>query len=208
MRQLYPAIEPAIVEQLDVGDGHSVYVEQCGAADGIPVAFLHGGPGGGCLPHHRRYFDPSFWRIVLLDQRGAGRSTPTAEITDNTTAHLVADLERLRQHLGMDLKRAPAKGDWPAEAAADIERVQAIWAEARARFGTGGPFLFGQFTAADAMYAPVVTRFHRYGVPLDRALAAYRDAVLALPAMQEWTGKFNPRTLTENEVLHLYAAAF
>ena len=87
----------------------------------------------------------------------------------------------------MDLKRTPAKGEWPAEAAADIERVQAIWAEARARYGSGGPFLFGHFTAADAMYAPVVTRFHRYGVPLDPVLTAYRDAVLALPAMQEWT---------------------
>jgi len=64
--------------------------------------FLHGGPGGGCLPHHRRYFDPGFWRIVLFDQRGAGRSTPSAELADNTTRHLVADLERLREHLAID----------------------------------------------------------------------------------------------------------
>jgi glutathione S-transferase len=103
------------------------------------------------------------------------------------SAEMHSGFAALRQHLGMDLKRAPAQGAWPAEAAADIERVQAIWAEARARYGAGGPFLFGQFTAADAMYAPVVTRFHRYGVPLDPAQAAYRDAVLALPAMQEWT---------------------
>ena len=103
------------------------------------------------------------------------------------SAEMHSGFAALRQHLGMDLKRTPAKGEWPSEAAADIERVQAIWAEARARYGSGGPFLFGQFTAADAMYAPVVTRFHRYGVPLDPALAAYRDAVLALPAMQEWT---------------------
>ena len=103
------------------------------------------------------------------------------------SAEMHSGFAALRQHLGMDLTRTPAKGEWPAEAAADIERVQAIWAEARARYGSGGPFLFGQFTAADAMYAPVVTRFHRYGVPLDSALAAYRDAVLALPAMQEWT---------------------
>jgi glutathione S-transferase len=103
------------------------------------------------------------------------------------SAEMHSGFAALRQHLGMDLKRTPAKGEWPAEAAADIERVQAIWAEARARFGSGGPFLFGHFTAADAMYAPVVTRFHRYGVPLDPVLTAYRDAVLALPAMQEWT---------------------
>ena len=64
--------------------------------------FLHGGPGGGCLPHHRRFFDPAFWRIVLFDQRGAGRSTPLADITDNTTPHLVADIERLRRHLGIE----------------------------------------------------------------------------------------------------------
>jgi glutathione S-transferase len=103
------------------------------------------------------------------------------------SAEMHSGFAALRQHLGMDLKRRPAKGDWPAEAAADIERVQAIWAEARARYGSGGPFLFGHFTAADAMYAPVATRFHRYGVPLDSGLAAYRDAVLALPAMQDWT---------------------
>ncbi len=103
------------------------------------------------------------------------------------SAEMHSGFAALRQHLGMDLKREPARGEWPAEAAADIERVQTIWAECRARYGTAGPFLFGNVTAADAMYAPVVTRFHRYGVRLDPVLAAYRDAVLALPAMQDWT---------------------
>lgn len=103
------------------------------------------------------------------------------------SAEMHSGFAALRQHLPMDLKREPAPGTWPADAAADIERVQAIWAECRTRFGVGGPFLFGHFTAADAIYAPVVTRFHRYGVRLDPVLAAYRDAVLALPAMQEWT---------------------
>ncbi|HXV25754.1 MAG TPA: glutathione S-transferase family protein [Alphaproteobacteria bacterium] len=103
------------------------------------------------------------------------------------SAEMHSGFAALRQHLGMDLKREPARGEWPSEAAADIERVQSIWAECRGRFGGHGPFLFGKFTAADAMYAPVVTRFHRYGVPLDPRLAAYRDAVLALPAMREWT---------------------
>jgi len=68
----------------------------------VPVVFLHGGPGGGSLPHHRRFFDPRFWRIVIFDQRGAGRSTPLADVTDNTTAHLLADLERLRTYLHID----------------------------------------------------------------------------------------------------------
>lgn len=103
------------------------------------------------------------------------------------SAEMHSGFAALRQHLPMDLKRELAPGTWPADAAADIERVQAIWAECRTRFGVGGPFLFGHFTAADAIYAPVVTRFHRYGVRLDPILLAYRDAVLALPAMREWT---------------------
>ena len=76
--------------------------ETCGNPVGVPLVFLHGGPGGGCLPHHRRYYDPAFWRIVLYDQRGAGRSTPQASLVDNTTAHLVADLEHLRTALGIE----------------------------------------------------------------------------------------------------------
>lgn len=110
------------------------------------------------------------------------------------SAEMHSGFAALRQHLGMDLQREPARGEWPAEAAADIERIQAIWAECKARYGAGGPFLFGRFTAADAMYAPVVTRFHRYGVPLDPALAAYRDVVLALPAMQDWTAEAQKET--------------
>lgn len=108
-------------------------------------------------------------------------------VARSISAEMHSGFPALRQHLGMDLKREPARGEWPAEATADIERVQAIWAECRQRFGSAGPFLFGRFTGADAMYAPVVTRFHRYGVPLDPGLAAYRDAVLALPAMRDWT---------------------
>jgi len=102
------------------------------------------------------------------------------------SAEMHSGFPALRQHLSMDLKRKPARGEWPSEATADIERVRAIWTECRQRFGSAGPFLFGGFTAADAMYAPVVTRFHRYGVSLDRELEAYRDAVLALAAMREW----------------------
>jgi len=99
---LFPEIDAAITGKLAVDARHTLYWETCGRNDGVPIVFLHGGPGGGCLPHHRRYFDPAFWRIVLVDQRGAGRSTPSAELRDNTTGHLVGDLERLREHLGID----------------------------------------------------------------------------------------------------------
>jgi len=99
---LFPEIDPYATGRLVVDPRHTLYWETCGNSRGVPLVFLHGGPGGGCLPHHRRYFDPAFWRIALFDQRGAGRSTPAAELTDNTTQHLVADLEALRRHLGVD----------------------------------------------------------------------------------------------------------
>ena len=99
---LFPEIDPYATGRLAVDARHTLYWETCGNHDGVPLVFLHGGPGGGCLPHHRRYFDPAFWRIVLFDQRGAGRSSPSAELVDNTTPHLVADLERLRRHLSID----------------------------------------------------------------------------------------------------------
>jgi proline iminopeptidase len=99
---LHPEQEPHASGWLAVGGGHELYWEESGNPDGVPVVFLHGGPGGGCLPFHRRFFDPAFWRIVLFDQRGAGRSTPSAMIESNTTRDLVADLEALRAHLGIE----------------------------------------------------------------------------------------------------------
>ncbi len=98
---LFPAIDPFDQRMLDVGDGHRIYVEQCGNPDGIPVVVLHGGPGGGCSPAMRRYFDPVDYRIVLFDQRGCGRSRPHASVEANTTWHLVADIERIREVLGI-----------------------------------------------------------------------------------------------------------
>ncbi|WP_045393362.1 prolyl aminopeptidase [Falsirhodobacter sp. alg1] len=99
---LYPPIEPFDQRMLDVGDGHSVYMEQCGQQEGEPVLVLHGGPGGGCSPMLRRFFDPEHYRAVLFDQRGCGRSRPHAEIAQNTTWDLVADIERIRIALGID----------------------------------------------------------------------------------------------------------
>lgn len=85
-----------------MGDGHKIYMEQCGDPNGIPVIVLHGGPGGGCSPAMRRYFDPSVYRIILFDQRGCGRSRPHASVIDNTTWHLVRDIEVIRKTLGIE----------------------------------------------------------------------------------------------------------
>lgn len=99
---LYPANEPFDARMINVDDGHSVYVEQVGNPEGIPVVVLHGGPGGGCSPSMRRFFDPKRFRVVLFDQRGCGRSRPHAAIEANTTWHLVEDIETIRQSLGID----------------------------------------------------------------------------------------------------------
>jgi proline iminopeptidase len=102
MRTLYPAIEPFATGELAVSDRHTLYFEQCGNPVGIPVVMLHGGPGGGCSEKMRQFHDPAKYRIVLFDQRGAGRSRPHADLIDNTTWDLVADIERLREHLGIE----------------------------------------------------------------------------------------------------------
>lgn len=101
LRSLYPPLEPYATGTIDVGDGHSVYYERCGTPGAKPAVFLHGGPGGGISPRHRRLFDPARYDVLLFDQRGCGRSTPHAGLHANTTWHLVADLERLRQLAGV-----------------------------------------------------------------------------------------------------------
>lgn len=102
VQYLYPPADPFDQRVVDMGDGHRIYVEQCGNPDGIPVVVLHGGPGGGCSPAMRRYFDPEVYRVILFDQRGCGRSRPTASVENNTTWHLVADIERLRKLFEID----------------------------------------------------------------------------------------------------------
>ncbi len=101
-RTFYPPVEPYLTGQLRVSDVHTLYFEQSGNPNGKPVVFLHGGPGGGTDPKQRRFFDPARYRIVLFDQRGCGKSTPHASLEDNTTWHLVSDIETLREHLGID----------------------------------------------------------------------------------------------------------
>lgn len=100
--ELYPEIEPYNGGMLELDGLHRMYWEESGNPLGRPVIFLHGGPGAGSAPAHRRFFDPAHYRIVIFDQRGAGRSTPLGEVRDNTTPHLIADIERLRKHLGID----------------------------------------------------------------------------------------------------------
>ncbi len=102
MQSLFPDIRTNYEHQLQVDDIHSLYIEECGSSDGIPVLFVHGGPGAGCTKSDRRFFDPSKYRIILFDQRGAGRSTPHAELQRNTTAHLLDDMEAIRKYLNIE----------------------------------------------------------------------------------------------------------
>ncbi len=101
METLYPAIKPYVTHSISVEDPHVLHVEECGNPEGIPVLFVHGGPGAGCEPWHRRFFDPEVWRIILFDQRGAGRSRPHAELVGNHTQALVGDMDVIRQQLGV-----------------------------------------------------------------------------------------------------------
>ncbi len=110
-QDLFPPFDANHAGYLDVGDGHRLWWEESGAPDGIPVVFLHGGPGAGCAPAYRRFFDLSAYRIILFDQRGAGRSKPYAAIEANTTQLLIADLEALRRHLRID-KWLTFGGSW------------------------------------------------------------------------------------------------
>ena len=102
MKDLYPDIQPYATRHLAVDDIHTLHIEEVGDPDGLPALFLHGGPGAGCEPYHRRFFDPQLYRLVLFDQRGAGRSTPHASLEHNTTWDLVADIEKIREHLGIE----------------------------------------------------------------------------------------------------------
>ena len=111
LRKPYPEIEPYLTGRLRVSSLHELYYEECGNPSGKPVVLLHGGPGGGATPFMRRFHDPKAYRIILFDQRGAGRSTPHAELRENTTWDLVADIERLREHLGIE-KWQVLGGSW------------------------------------------------------------------------------------------------
>jgi proline iminopeptidase len=129
-QDLFPPVEPLDHGRLDLDGRHTMYWEVSGNPEGRPVVFLHGGPGAGAGPDHRRFFDPRHYRVVVFDQRGAGRSTPLGELADNTTQHLIGDIERLRSHLGI-MRWHVFGGSWGstlslAYAQAHPERVSAL----------------------------------------------------------------------------------
>ncbi|WP_066424256.1 prolyl aminopeptidase [Anabaena sp. 4-3] len=111
MRELYPLIEPYNESKLQVSELHTIHFEESGNPQGKPIVLLHGGPGGGCPPHYRQYFHPEKWRLIMFDQRGCGKSIPHAELRENTTWHLVDDIEKLREHLGIE-KWVVFGGSW------------------------------------------------------------------------------------------------
>lgn len=147
---------------------------------------------------------------VLAPGAGLWPEDPAARAHARTiSAEMHAGFVALRSALPMNLRAAGARVPLAPEVRADVARVVAIWEDCRARFGAGGPFLFGRFGIADAMYAPVVTRFHSYGVELPAVARAYADAVRALPALQEWTaaGVAEPERMPETDAIALSASA-
>ncbi len=193
MEDLYPPLEPLHSGWLDGDAGHRVYFEVSGNAQGVPVLFLHGGPGSSSNPGQRRFFDPSFYRIVLFDQRGCGRSTPGGETGGNTTADLLDDIERLRVHLGVE-RWLLFGGSWGSTLA--LAYAQTYPERVR------GLVLRGVFLASDAEVAwyleglrcflPEAWEALARGVPQpDRAgLIAWYHAAVArgdLAAAQRWT---------------------
>lgn len=194
---LYPEIEPTRVDKLDVSDLHTIVYEEVGNADGRPALFLHGGPGVGISPDYRRFFDPEHYRIVLVDQRGAGRSTPHSEIRENTTWDIVEDLEKLRLHLGFR-DWIVMGGSWGSL----LALCYAIkYADSVAGMIIRGIFLGRQFEI-DWIHGPhgaaliYPDEWERYNAPVERAadnVAAYcdllngEDETAALSAAKSWT---------------------
>ena len=195
--ELYPEIEPFATGELALDQRHVMYWEQCGAPAGVPVLLLHGGPGTGCSPAQRRFFDPAHYRAVLFDQRGAGRSRPQSETIDNTTPHLVADIERLRRHLGIE-RWLVFGGSWGstlalAYAQAHPERCRALVLRGifLGRAGEIDWFLHGM-----RQFMPEAWRRFVEFLPAaerDDLLAAYRrrlqdpDPAVHGPAAVEWS---------------------
>ncbi|MCW1931353.1 prolyl aminopeptidase [Pararhodobacter zhoushanensis] len=159
---LYPPIEPYERRVLDVGQGHSVYIEESGNPAGVPVVVLHGGPGGGSSPMMRRFFDPAHYRIVLFDQRGCGRSRPHASVEANTTQHLIADIEVIRQALGIG-RWIVFGGSWGATLAlayAQAHPSRAAWLVLRGVFtGTQAELDWFYGGGAGRFYPELWSRF-------------------------------------------------
>ncbi len=193
----YPPIEPYSTGTLALDDTHTMYFEQSGNPNGVPVLFLHGGPGSGASPAHRQFFDPLFYRIVIFDQRGAGRSTPLGELKDNTTPLLIADIEQLREKLGIN-RWIVFGGSWGstlalAYAEFHADRVMAMVLR--------GIFLCRQFEIDWFLYGLkhiFPEAWHRLADHLpalerNNILQAYHaritdpDPLIHLPAAQQWS---------------------
>ncbi|MDE1893959.1 MAG: prolyl aminopeptidase [Pseudomonadota bacterium] len=200
MRELYPEIEPYRSRRLAVDALHTLHVEECGNPAGLPALFLHGGPGAGLSPYHRRFFDPARYRIVLFDQRGAGQSTPFAELTDNTTGHLLADIEAIRQRLGIE-RWAVFGGSWGSTLAlayAQAHPERTLGLVLRGIF-LGRPHELRWFNEVDGgasqIYPERWARFVGFIPPQERAsmLDAYwqrlnsNDEATRLAAAQAWS---------------------
>jgi proline iminopeptidase len=177
MPALYPEIEPYDHGMLEVGDGHRVYWEACGNSAGKPALVLHGGPGSGCTTGSRRGFDPRRYRIVLFDQRGAGRSTPYGELSANTTDHLLADIEALRRHLGIE-RWLVFGGSWGSTLAlAYAERHPDRVSEmVLASIATTTPLEIDWITRGVGKFFPGEWERFRNGVPVDERDGSLVDA--------------------------------
>ncbi|MFZ4121502.1 MAG: prolyl aminopeptidase [Caulobacterales bacterium] len=202
-RDLFPQVEPFQAEMLPVSQRHTLYVEQSGNPKGLPVICLHGGPGGGASPEMRRFFDPARYRVILFDQRGCGRSTPHAELEDNTTWHLVSDIERIRESLGIE-RWLVFGGSWGstlalAYAVTHPERVAALIlrgiflltkAEIRWFYQEGASHIFPE--AFERFRAPIphaersdyLAAFHKRLVGSDR-----NERLIAARAWGRWEGE-------------------
>ncbi len=194
---LFPPIEPHAAGMLPLDTTHAMYWETCGNPNGIPVVFLHGGPGAGSSPSHRRLFDPGAYRIVIYDQRGAGRSKPLGELRDNTTPHLIADLEQLRTHLGIErwLVFGGSWGSTLAVAYAEAHPQRCVGLVLRGIFlcrpNEIDWFLYG----LRAIYPEVWDRFAGFLPPDERRdlLAGYYkrlidpDPAVHMPAAKAWS---------------------
>lgn len=206
LRDYYPPIEPYQTGTLDVGDGHVLYWERCGTPGATPAVFLHGGPGGGIDPAHRRFFDPARYDVLLFDQRGCGRSTPFAALEANTTWHLVADIERLRQMVGV-AKWVVFGGSWGstlalAYAETHPDRVRALIVRGIYTVTQAEIDWFYQFGVSE-MFPDMWEEFIAPVPPAQRGnlVAAYRglltsdDREIRLAAARAWS-RWEGRTIT------------
>lgn len=198
-RELYPPIEPFDRTLMETGDGHRIYVEQVGNPEGDPVVVLHGGPGGGVSPGMRRFFDPSHYHVILFDQRGCGRSTPHACVENNTTGHLIRDIEMIRERLNIDSWKVFG-GSWGAALAllyaqAHPEHVSHLFLR--------GVFLMTQseldwfYGGGAGRFFPEEWRAFREAIPDDEQddlIAAYHkrlfgdDTAAQVECARVWTG--------------------